>query len=657
MNARQARRRRDAWRAVPFAILAIFAIHCTRAVAQNDAQWIAASSLLDTRTPTNGAGRFLHFTDLHPDKYYTPGARINDACHNVTTSEQDGVDVEKKKKKKHKKKPRVAGYWGTPNSVCDSPEHLIKGTMEWLAREWTPTREHEGKRAFDFIIWTGDTARHDLDFTHPHKAQEIFDYNRRILALVKEALPGTPVVPNIGNNDIIPHNIMFPGPNSMTRAYLEIWAEHIPQDQQQAFMDGGYFVQEVIPGDLAVISMNTLYFYDANTATRGCKKRSEPGSIQLDWLAEELAALRARGMQAHLIGHVPPTSGNYYSACYSRYNDIVLRYQDTIVGQHFGHMNIDAWFLQEDEYLLSRDVLQARNNGSVETSGAKALTLADDLRKDFDLVPTRQKANADAYLPFFAAPSIVPTYMPTVRVWTYNASRPADRVADARRHTSHSNTLRDDSPDLSIYLDDETVQSALRVTGSKPQRQIDPLSRSHRRPRGGDKKRRRRRQSPHVSPDSPSRKNKYLTMLGYSQWVLDLDWHNSKHKEMAKMSLQEDAEQVDYHLEYTTYDCDTLWGDYVDAVLPAHAHRPVPKQLLDREIALRKTKAPQLQGSAIDSAKREIFLPRPLRPLTDYSLASMTVEHVLEWARELAADDALWSRFVRRIYAESGAED
>lgn len=110
-------------------------------------------------------------------------------------------------------------------------------------------------------------------------------------------------------------------------------------------------------------------------------------------------------MQAQLIGHVPPTSGNYFSACYSRYTDIVLRYQDTVVGQHFGHMNIDAWFLQEDDWLVD-----TTNKGSsaVQPKRYHSNALAGDLRKDYDLVPTRQKANPAAYLPFFVAPSVVP---------------------------------------------------------------------------------------------------------------------------------------------------------------------------------------------------------------------------------------------------------
>lgn len=272
--------------------------------------------------------------------------------------------------------------------------------MDWLARQWlAPDNSSLG---IDFILWTGDTARHDIDFTHPRKAEEIFEYNRWALKLLQDRFPHTPIVPSLGNNDIIPHNIMFPGPNAMTRAFREIWTDQIPAAQHATFLDGGYFSTEVRAGDLAVISLNTLYWYDANAATRGCKKASQPGSIHLDWLEQQLQDFCTRGIQVHLIGHVPPTAGNYFSDCYSRYTETVLQYQDTIVGQHFGHMNIDAWFLQENEALF--DERQA----SPMRGDMHASTLASDLRKDFDLVPTKQKTNLDAYLPFFVAPSVVP---------------------------------------------------------------------------------------------------------------------------------------------------------------------------------------------------------------------------------------------------------
>ncbi|CDS00823.1 hypothetical protein, partial [Sporisorium scitamineum] len=96
------------------------------------------------------------------------------------------------------------------------------------------------------------------------------------------------------------------------------------------------------------MSLNTLYFYDNNKAVDGCVKTKrgkgkgvDPGTAQLDWLEVQLDLFRKRGMQVHLLGHVPPTAGNYFGRCYRRYTDIVLRFQDTVVGQHFGHMNTD----------------------------------------------------------------------------------------------------------------------------------------------------------------------------------------------------------------------------------------------------------------------------------------------------------------------------
>lgn len=55
----------------------------------------------------------------------------------------------------------------------------------------------------DFILWTGDTARHDIDFTHPRSAEEIFGYNRWALEEVEKRFPGVPIVPSVGNNDIV----------------------------------------------------------------------------------------------------------------------------------------------------------------------------------------------------------------------------------------------------------------------------------------------------------------------------------------------------------------------------------------------------------------------------------------------------------------------
>ena len=43
-----------------------------------------------------------------------------------------------------------------------------------------------------------------------------------------------------------------------------IWQSFIPLSSFGVFQRGGYFIADVIPDTLAVISLNTIYFYDSN---------------------------------------------------------------------------------------------------------------------------------------------------------------------------------------------------------------------------------------------------------------------------------------------------------------------------------------------------------------------------------------------------------
>lgn len=80
-----------------------------------------------------------------------------------------------------------------------------------LDSEHSTNSSSSNAQGFDFILWTGDSARHDIDNKLPRTPKEIFESNRWVLEQVENAFPGVPIVPVIGNNDIFPHNIMFPG--------------------------------------------------------------------------------------------------------------------------------------------------------------------------------------------------------------------------------------------------------------------------------------------------------------------------------------------------------------------------------------------------------------------------------------------------------------
>lgn len=186
------------------------------------------------------------------------------------------------------------------------------------------------------MIWTGDSARHDNDEKIPRTANEIMELNtllsqKWISIFVEEGVRETsnavprmsiPVIPTFGNNDIMPHNIFNEGPNKWTKRFAEIWNPFIPEDQRHTFVEGGWFTAEVVPGRLAVISLNTMYFFDSNSAVDGCNAKSEPGYEHMEWLRVQLKILRSRNMKAILMGHVPPARSsekkNWDETCWQK---------------------------------------------------------------------------------------------------------------------------------------------------------------------------------------------------------------------------------------------------------------------------------------------------------------------------------------------------
>jgi endopolyphosphatase len=160
-----------------------------------------------------------------------------------------------------------------------------------------------------------------------------------------------PIIPTFGNNDILPHNIFMQGPNEWTQKYLQIWQQFIPEAQRHQFVRGGWFYVEVIPNQLAVFSLNTLYFFTSNSAVDGCARKSEPGFEQLEWLRIQLELLRQRGMKAILTGHVPPArvdaKTSWDETCWQKYTLWLKKYRDVIVASVYGHMNIDHFMVQD----------------------------------------------------------------------------------------------------------------------------------------------------------------------------------------------------------------------------------------------------------------------------------------------------------------------
>ncbi|KAF8341399.1 Metallo-dependent phosphatase-like protein [Cantharellus anzutake] len=574
-------------------------------------------------------GRFLHITDIHPDELYLPKSMVETRCHYL--------------KPRPKKGDSLAGEWGTPKSDCDTPLNLFNITMEWLEEEWADK--------IDFVIWTGDNARHDNDEGNPRTVDEIVHLNQMVADRMERIFlkKGVAVIPSLGNNDIwrelervfrsirslranfvAPYTSFSSCPNTMIHRISSAWTSYIPFESYQVFQRGAYFALDLIPRKIGALSLNTIYWYEKNKAVDGCKK-GEPGRLELEWMEAQLGIFRERNMQVYLSGHVPPSASNYADDCFWRYGEIVLRYQDTIVGQLFGHMNNDHffWIDTEDVRVARSQIAQSSFLSRLLSSflpfhtppfgtlkkKKKKPVLHDELLVDFSGLPKVGKVDLDDFTVINVAPSVVPTYYPSIRVFTYNVTAPpsAAYVPTTPIDRAVENGV--------LSLDDGTFDTE-DIEFEELQKQLIPGNRLHkkkvdcRRKKYRNKKSCRLKNPRHASPASPSRRNTLWTPLGYSQFYIpDLDEYKKE-------------QRPQFSLEYMTYDL---------AVLDASSEYPVPHRLLPEP--LRNSSSLRLEWE-----KTKNYVP--------YELADLTIESWLQLARRLGTGKhpKLWKRFKTYMY-------
>ncbi|CAD6613415.1 XXYS1_4_G0049710.mRNA.1.CDS.1 [Saccharomyces cerevisiae] len=337
-------------------------------------------------------GRFLHITDIHPDPYYVEGSSIDAVCHTGKPS----------------KKKDVAPKFGKAMSGCDSPVILMEETLRWIKENL--------RDKIDFVIWTGDNIRHDNDRKHPRTEAQIFDMNNIVADKMTELFSAgneedprdfdVSVIPSLGNNDVFPHNMFALGPTLQTREYYRIWKNFVPQQQQRTFDRSASFLTEVIPGKLAVLSINTLYLFKANPLVDNCNSKKEPGYQLLLWFGYVLEELRSRGMKVWLSGHVPPIAKNFDQSCYDKFTLWTHEYRDIIIGGLYGHMNIDH-FIPTDGKKARKSLLKAMEQSTRVQQG-------EDEETELNRILDHAMAAKEVFL-MGAKPSNKEAYMNTVR--------------------------------------------------------------------------------------------------------------------------------------------------------------------------------------------------------------------------------------------------
>ncbi|CAO3646944.1 unnamed protein product [Mucor fragilis] len=323
------------------------------------------------------SGKFVHVTDFHLDPYYVEGASVSSLCHRKDGSNGKGV----------------AGKFGVLGSDCDSPKALIDATFEFLKQQASDA---------DFVIYTGDSVRHDRDFLDMRGDDEVRSTQQQVVQYFKETF-SSKVIPVLGNNDVETHNNVMAYDDSYTE-FASTWA---PFDLTlgQDFLQGGYYVQE-ITSNLRTINTNTMAFFKKNELLYTDCDVPGPGRTQLDWLKKSLEDTRAQNSKAYILAHVPPNSKQdehfYKDKCYDEYYSILGSYSDVILAHFSGHFNYDQLTA----------VLQNKQDGSytrVAALGEEEVPMTAAELDTYKVVGV-----------LFNAPSIVPQQNPAVRIYTYD---------------------------------------------------------------------------------------------------------------------------------------------------------------------------------------------------------------------------------------------
>lgn len=384
----------------------------------------------------------------------------------------------------------------------------------------------------------------------------------------------------------------------------------MPQEQRHSFARGGWFFSEVIPNRLAVFSLNTLYFFDSNSAVDGCDPKSEPGYEHMEWLRIQLQFLRERGMKAILIGHVPParteSKQSWDESCYQKYTLWLRQYRDVIVGSVFGHMNLDHFMFQDVKDLAYKFVIDGiddeftrpgrpaqSSNDDLFTTAAK-VTYLNELREDWSSLPQPPDGSsyptavdgsdppidgeskkqtelkkflaeiggpwAERYSLSLVSPSVVPNFYPTLRIIEYNITgledeHPATKAigvpADVRRNEQQNGWgLQDWDTD---HLSDP----------SDSQRDIQDNIHELKKKKKKGKKGKKKLPKPKfpvpeppakTTPPGPAYSPQTLSLISWTQYYANLTKINDDFRKGPDVMKKKHPAHFTYDVEYTTND-------------------------------------------------------------------------------------------------------
>ncbi|KAG2226245.1 hypothetical protein INT45_005917 [Circinella minor] len=320
-------------------------------------------------------GKFLHITDIHLDLDYVEGSDPNELCHRGNGA---------------------AGRLGAVGTKCDSSLALVEKTFDFIKKKFSDV---------DFVIYTGDSARHNRDDSQPRSMKNIISEQKVVVKHFTDIFDSN-VYPVIGNNDVEPHNSCEED-DEQFQTIASIWEPLKLNTTSGDFGKGGYFYEDVVPGKIRTIHTNTLHFYKDNKKSKAdCKKPNSMGTIHLKWLQQVLKESRQQGYSVYILAHIPPTSKKgkayYTDDCLESYLELLGTFKDTVVGHFAGHYNNDILSAIVEEDGKYKQLSALKKKSTIQRKNLKS---------------------GNFITPLFNTPSVIPTFNPSVRVFKYETQK------------------------------------------------------------------------------------------------------------------------------------------------------------------------------------------------------------------------------------------
>ncbi|KAI8824324.1 Metallo-dependent phosphatase-like protein [Fimicolochytrium jonesii] len=326
----------------------------------------------------------MHISDIHIDELYKQGTDPVSQCHSVNTA---------------KPSANVAGKYGTLASICDTPMALLNATFDWMA---------ENTKDVDFILYTGDSARHDRDKKMPRQYPTVTYEHQLVVDKIRSVYDVKKVkfIPTFGNNDQFDYNKMANDSDPIIASLTSVWEPlGLGLSTNKQWAKGGYFAYELKEG-LTVLNLNSMLLFASNVLTSDCAVPNSAGGAMLTWMESQLKELRFRGKKAYVMQHVPPTSqagkSLYFPNCQSQYINLLGKYADTILASFYGHTNSD--------YLS----FVYTNNTDKPRDGPFFLATITDT------VPAVDFENSCVLHVNSQGPAIIPANNPAIRIYDYS---------------------------------------------------------------------------------------------------------------------------------------------------------------------------------------------------------------------------------------------